>query len=613
MKKACKYLFLICLILMLLSTAGCSPKKHVKAPVAVNGVMDLTDWDFTRDGAVKLQGHWEFYWKRLLIHESFAAADDATKQTIAVPGKWDDYIVAGKPIGATGFATYRLKLKLGGRDEALVLKIYEMCSSYNLYADGQLISSNGIVGKSLQESSPQYLPRVAELNSKGNEIELILQVSNFYQSTGGAWGSIILGDKREIYIKNVSNVAFDAFISGAIFLMGFFNIIYFLIRRREKSPIYLGVFCFLISGRALITGERLINQLLPSVSWEVFFKAEYISFYAGVVVMLMFLYKLFENVFNQRLIRLAVAFGSASIALVVLTPASIYSYSVLYYQVFTVAVCFYAIFAMLNAAIRKVSGAGHFLVGFFIMSAFILHDVLLARGIIHSREITPIGLTFFIFFQAVILSKRVTGAFDNAERLLLQNEAINAELMELNSKLEEKVELRTRELQDKNEQLERLAKSDSLTGLLNHKHLFKSLEEEIARTEVYDCKLSVIMLDIDYFKRVNDQYGHPAGDKVLLDISALLNSIMRQAAIVGRYGGEEFLAVLPGVELAEALCIAENIRLSVEEADFTDKAVKVTISGGVAERTDEDAGKLVDRVDKLLYKAKLNGRNRIEH
>jgi len=166
------------------------------------------------------------------------------------------------------------------------------------------------------------------------------------------------------------------------------------------------------------------------------------------------------------------------------------------------------------------------------------------------------------------------------------------------------------------EKLERLANFDSLTGLYNRQAILGKLRELINRAKRYNEDFSLSMLDIDHFKRVNDRYGHLTGDEVLEKIAALIRRNIRDTDIAGRYGGEEFIIILPQANLSSALVVAERIRNIIENAEMKDSVGNVfaiTVSQGLSgwER-DEDAYSLISRADEALYKAKANGRNRVE-
>jgi diguanylate cyclase (GGDEF)-like protein len=120
------------------------------------------------------------------------------------------------------------------------------------------------------------------------------------------------------------------------------------------------------------------------------------------------------------------------------------------------------------------------------------------------------------------------------------------------------------------------------------------------------------MIDIDYFKLVNDSYGHRAGDKVLVIVSNIIENSIREVDYIGRYGGEEFLVVMPGIQLEAATTIAETIRSSIQSYDLGWKDLVVTISLGLAQYSGETANALINKADRLLYQAKSKGRNRYE-
>jgi two-component system cell cycle response regulator len=167
-----------------------------------------------------------------------------------------------------------------------------------------------------------------------------------------------------------------------------------------------------------------------------------------------------------------------------------------------------------------------------------------------------------------------------------------------------------------NEKLEKLATVDSLTGLYNRRAVLSRLRELISLANRYKEDFSLIMLDIDHFKNVNDRYGHLAGDEVLEEIATLVRRKVRDTDIVGRYGGDEFIIILPKTALASSWVVAERLRSTVEKAEMKDSAGSVfcvTVSQGLAgwERG-EDATSLISRADEALYKAKAKGRNRVQ-
>ena len=161
--------------------------------------------------------------------------------------------------------------------------------------------------------------------------------------------------------------------------------------------------------------------------------------------------------------------------------------------------------------------------------------------------------------------------------------------------------------------------TDSLTGLKNRRYFDQRLYEEIAHAKRYRLPLSLLLIDVDHFKIVNDTYGHKIGDEVLKNLSKIILEMVRDSDIVARYGGEEIAIITPNTEKAEAILLAERLRNLVQKSslanvDATQEVVQITISIGVSSLNlvvmDKDT--LVEEADKALYEAKKLGRNRVQ-
>lgn len=197
---------------------------------------------------------------------------------------------------------------------------------------------------------------------------------------------------------------------------------------------------------------------------------------------------------------------------------------------------------------------------------------------------------------------------DLVANLELKVDQRTLELAAANEKLEQAV----LELDEKNKALEVMTRTDRLTGLANRRRLEEAMQTEVLRARRYGKPFSVILLDIDHFKEVNDMFGHQAGDNVLIAIAGLLTRTARETDVVGRHGGEEFLLVCPETELKVVAALAERLRLEFAATDFP-LVGRITSSFGVAEFIHGDSVQsLVERADKALYRAKNAGRNCVE-
>lgn len=168
-----------------------------------------------------------------------------------------------------------------------------------------------------------------------------------------------------------------------------------------------------------------------------------------------------------------------------------------------------------------------------------------------------------------------------------------------------------RQLKEQHNKVKRLSVTDYLTGLSNRQKLDEALGHEINCATRYTSSFSTIMLDLDYFKKINDTYGHQVGDGVLIEVSAILQQYTRKTDIVGRWGGEEFMIICPEIDGQDGEKLAEKIRAKIEQYSF--KVIgNITASLGVSiyKQSDQDKS-VVERADKALYQAKEQGRNRV--
>lgn len=239
------------------------------------------------------------------------------------------------------------------------------------------------------------------------------------------------------------------------------------------------------------------------------------------------------------------------------------------------------------------------------------------------------GLYLWIEDKASIIEKtpdgavlRIIGAhldIDDAKRARDELKRQNALLRHDNVTLENLVNERTAELDTLNarlrEQLEyttKIARFDRLTSVYNRYMFEELLLKEISRSRRYGRPMSLIMIDIDYFKQINDDFGHQTGDGVLAQIAAIIKRNIRDSDMVARWGGEEFVLILPGIPQDKAAVLAENLRKLIADSIF-ENGITLTCSFGVtAFREDDDVDTVFGRIDKALYRAKELERNNVQ-
>ncbi|MFW3383751.1 diguanylate cyclase [Aliarcobacter butzleri] len=250
----------------------------------------------------------------------------------------------------------------------------------------------------------------------------------------------------------------------------------------------------------------------------------------------------------------------------------------------------------------------------FIIIAFLMFPIMIyLSGII----IKPI---YNLVKQSIKIKNRKYNDVSQIESPILEIALLSASFenmaQSINSyqnSLEDKVKQRTEELLAKNEELLKLSITDNLTKLYNRVKLDKSLQDEINRSQRYNTNFSIILLDIDYFKKVNDNFGHQIGDEVLIESAQVLSKNIRNVDILGRWGGEEFLVICPETKIEDAIKVASHINAAIKLHKFTTYPNTVTISLGVAtfSKHIKNVDDIILNADKALYQAKEEGRDKV--
>jgi PAS domain S-box-containing protein len=405
-------IFLPLIIAYLIFFSACindSPRRI--PPSAVNGILDLTDWDFKKDGPVDLIGEYEFYWSQHLSPSDFLDTPLPERTGfIKVPGYWKDHEVDGVKHSRDGYATYRLSIILNEKRESLAFRIREISVAYTLYINGKYAASLGIAGENRERTVPRQLPQIVDFEPDTNRVEIILQVSNFHHRRGGGpWEVIDLGTEKEIRETNQRQLSLELFLFGSIFIIALYHLGLFLFRKKDRSPLYFSIFCFLMALRLLTTGGRYLAHLFPQIGWELLIKFEFLSFYLAVPTFALFMYSLFPK-YSKRFLRLLESLAIIFAGIVVFTPARIYTYTVNAYEVVTIVTLIYSLYVIIVSLSHKKNEAFIFLIGFLILGITTINDMLHVDEIIQTGYFAPFGFFFFILSQAILLSYRFSSA-----------------------------------------------------------------------------------------------------------------------------------------------------------------------------------------------------------
>ena len=442
------------LLLLSILLYSCSIAK--KPPVAINGVLDLKEWSFKNDGTLKLNGVWNLFWQEYLTHPQILQRLDSTKSRnfLSVPGAWNDQNWNDSKLPGHGFGTIHVRLTNMHEDD-LSIYVNLIGTSYKLYCGTSLLYENGKLGTDSKSAIPEMIPGSSSISCKGSTIDLYFHVSNYFNDTGGLFTPIELGSARTIEYQKEKSLAIDFFLFGSLVIMGLYHFGLFIYRKRDRSPLYFGLFCFLMGFRSVLTGERFLYKMLPLMSWNFGVTLEYSTFYIGAPMIILFLSTLFPKDFNPLIVKGLLSLYFVFSLIVILTPPVIFSHTLFWVMILTLFNASYLIFCTILAVIRKRESSITFMFAMVIFFLFIINDILLNITPINSEYLSPFGFFIFIFFQAFILSTKSSIAFIRLE--------------EFSDKLEYKVKERTLELEaeKKYAEDERLKVEKALLDLKN--------------------------------------------------------------------------------------------------------------------------------------------------
>jgi len=580
-----------CLLLLAL-LSGCSFIEKKEIPV-YQGKIDLSGLE---NGSITtLDGRWEYFPDVFLSTGGTAGSRIPDNAVLSdVPSVWKQ-----NPPGQ-GFGTYRLTMT--GLDPEAIYSLYffEKVSAARYYVNGIYLGSDGTPAVSPDRESPEYIPSLQSFHAQTGEAELMVQISNFNMKNGGFWESVRMGRSSDVQHYWVQNIVIQSLVIGALMFMGVYHFFLFMMRRQNKAPLWLSLVILLIVIKSLNSGEQIMMRLIPGVSQIRLMKLSTLSVTFMIPFFLSFIKYSFPGIMMEIIIRLNYLISGIYMVIILFLQLPMVQTVYPPYLWVIILNLIFLVYIISKAYFLKMPGSGWSFIGTLILLSSGLNDILYELHFIQTAYILNFGFLFFLLFQTLLNAGRDSHAY--------------SELESLRNQLEKKVELRTEELLEERNKLEAIARIDSLTGLYNRNSSHEVFEREIQRFKRYGTGFSVILIDLDHFKKVNDSYGHTIGDTALQTVSREIREISRTSDFCFRWGGEEFLLMLPSTTEENAELFAEKLRLNVASTPVKAKNLTffLTMSYGISSIKDknEDIIQILNRADMALYRAKDDGRNR---
>jgi diguanylate cyclase (GGDEF)-like protein len=553
------------------------------------------------EGPFSIQGQWHF---KPGDNLTWAARgyDDSQWSLVEIHGRWpgDGHPEHGQ------MAWYRKSLQLApnamlrgpGFDNGLGVQIGRILSAYELYANGRLIGGAGKLPPmpvaEWGEHKVHFVPR--ELIGADGRLELALRVWGGSDTSVSHWGGgpyggpFRVGDYRDLLLGNVTENTPSLLLCGVFLAFGLNHL--YLYRRNRQLNLYLW---FGLTSINVAVYSLMITQwkfLLP-MSFQTLKTLEFGSAYLLPIFALQMTWSLLGMSVRPWMRAYQLGF-LVFFVLAILKPwPDTHAVSLNVYQILVIPILFLMPILLWKAMRAGNSEVRTLFLGLIIFGVTCVSDILIDLMRLETPRTIHYGFAAVMISMAISVGNRFTAMLNRLER---------------------EVEQHTEELREANQQLSLAARIDPLTGLLNRRGFMEDGEREIQRVNRGGESFALVLADIDHFKSINDIHGHDCGDQLLRRMASLFQQRLRDIDIVGRWGGEEFIFVLPETDARGAAVVAEHLRVAAEAANFQygGATVPMTVTFGISQHARGDTLEAtITRADHALYQGKAAGRNRV--
>lgn len=545
-----------------------------------------------------LAGQWQF----LPGDDLYWASPDYDDNSWVNRRLTEQWPIGGYP-ESNQLAWYRLTLKFDVSPTEkrkylshLGVSIGKVMSAYELYAGGELL---GGIGKLPPLSETNYdrirvYPIPASAVAADDSLVLALRVWGGSELAVSKWGGgPYEGDFRIGEHGTLSRLALlneiPGLMASVLFLgFGFYHIYLYQRNRQLKTYLWYGLMALDIGIYGVM-----VNQWRYSLNWPhiAYVKVAYAAIYMISFFSIQMMWSLLQLPINRWLRAYQLSFVALTIMIVSVPGLDIHYHSLRPFQLWSIPLLVIIPWIFIREALAGNPEARTGLIGILVFVAACINDLLIDYAVLEGPRLVTLGFTAIMLFMTISVANRFTTVFNN---------------------LEGEVAQRTADLRVANQQLAQAARLDPLTGLLNRRGFTEKADTEVQRHLRTGQGLSIVLADIDKFKEFNDLHGHACGDYVLKETAHLLKKGVRAMDNVSRWGGEEFLMVLPETSSEGAVLLAEKLRSSLEACrfEYEGQRLGVTMTFGIATfRQDDTLDKCIARADAGLYQGKEQGRN----
>lgn len=570
----------------------------------------LNEINFTEKSTTYLSGEWLFYPEQLVIQPSTVLIPEVVELPVSfkkLTGKTDTY---GSFVGH-----FKLPKEFVGR--RIGIWIPNQYGAYRMYLNGDVIVRVGEVGKNKNEHQTENAPRIAYFIAESEYFTLAIQASSFQNIQGGIENPMRIGLSRTVNRQFQLLMMSIAMVCGAVLGVGIFTLMFSIFRgatgRNTKSIFIFGIFIVFLALHNLFSAPYAYTSF-TDIQWPWGIRLEYLFTFMAIILFLTYMYLLNRRYLHPVVYWIAMGLLGLNILITLFNQPHIFEKIAFYSAVYCPVVLINFIRGFYLTLKNNEYYSKLNLWAVILLCATFIHDFLLMLNLIDSVNLVFISTSLYALLIMFQQSRNYAHHTYHIEHL-------NNELISLNDSLDQKVRQRTAQLVELNHQLEYQAKVDVLTGAYNR----RALNDEIQQRFEQICKtkqglLAFAMMDVDFFKKYNDHYGHLKGDKILSNLVGVMHRVLPEGAFAARYGGEEFAIVINAGSLTEVIACMENLLEEVRKEKYEHIAREdgkpwVTLSMGLSWMTAaqpySNVLEFMKEADVQLYKVKNAGRDNL--
>jgi two-component system, sensor histidine kinase ChiS len=418
--KASKTKLLISLVLILIAfvsiikgSLNISNTNKI-IPTAKHGVLDLRNWDFQKDGMLRLNGQWEFYDNQILFPKDFNNTIGKEMKYLSIPGIFNEH----------GYGTYRLKLLFNHEEDLYSIKVDFIQSAYKLWANNLEVIEVGTVGKNKNDMIPQLIPKSGSFHVENGEIYLTLQVSNFYNKYGFI-DTILLGNSTQIKTYGDKKLAFDLFLFGCSIIAAIYNLGIFYRRKRDKAPLYFAIVCIIVALRTVFIGEGFLMSLLPNIGYILSCKIKVLTFYIYIPFIILFINHTYDELLPNTIMKISNYSAILYTGLVLIFPFGAYLQYIIPFEIFALVMLTYMMYKISKIYFQKDESDYIAILGLFALFISRVNDILYEYSIIITGSFAALGIFIFILANFFVLAKRQAIAFSMVEEMSEELKSLN--------------------------------------------------------------------------------------------------------------------------------------------------------------------------------------------